>query len=190
MRIKIQLPQEEFRNVRTLANKIGIPIATLISMMVVDTLMNENIQPTKSKYKKSDEVCKSVNVSFDENFYYDVILKVIQQTPRYTIKELVIDCIHIQLIEFSLIYNIKNPEFAKRQRIEYAENYEKKHAYSKEVKKQYKNIVPVEDYIEKKSITWGIQKKSIKQYYCAKQINIILKKYENEQDIFYMPYDE
>lgn len=186
MRTKVAIPNTLHQKVKRIADKIDLPVGTLISLMISDILLNRTIKPEKEDTAKESKNNVEMNLTFNDDFYYGVMLEVISQEKGYTVRELAIDCINAELGQFESFIYVKNLEFAKQNRIRNT-GKECNKTYTPETLEKNKAIPPIEEYIKKKAECFGIGVTSIKKFYIAKEVNRIIGTYEEEYDIFSIP---
>ena len=71
-RVTIEIPEVIYDKVKIIADKIGIPVSSLISLMVENTLMNIEIHPIKEKRRKYKNIVKT-HIGFEKDYYNNVI---------------------------------------------------------------------------------------------------------------------
>lgn len=188
-KIIIQIPNPLYNDVKKLAVKIGLPIASLVSMMITDTLLSSNLVIERENRKlRRAKTYKVIHIMLDEYYCEKCMLELLDKENeksgkyKYTQNEFILDCIKYKLAEFNTICKLRDKENEKRRRINTEKEIE--HNFSKDVKEKYKKISPLEAYIRNKATIWGVNIDAIKKYYLAKQINAILEEHEYEQTVF------
>lgn len=185
-RILIEIPEHLHKKVKSLSGKVGLPTSAMISMMVVDTLMNPNLEVTEVKREKGEKKFTRILISLDSEYYTKVVYEFVNRNKGYSVKNFILDCIEYQLENFEAMCTTKTPEHTKRKRI-YST---KKDIYNEETIENNQRIVPMEDYISIKSAVWGISAGTIKKYFLSKQINEIIGKYEKERELYGVPEED
>lgn len=194
IRLRVNLPITLKEKVQRISEKTGIPCASLVSMMIADTLLNRKIDKVEKDYRrKKDKRTKNVNedlgnnrgvilITFDNDYYKNVIIKLLETEEGYTITDLAIDCIELQINQFDYIL-FETLELTKCKKIRTS----KINKEGNSSKKEYKLNAPLDDYIKNKADTFGVSKEVIKNYYLSKQINVILGAYKEEKMIYSDP---
>lgn len=177
-RITIQVPQNIYEKVKRYSEKIDIPVASFISMMVVDTFMSPQLNVTDGKRRKK-ETNVTMQISLDRDLY-EKVHDFVSEYESYTIREFILDCIEYKMEDFEVLTSIKSKEYTQRLQISHTET----NKYSKETKRQYSKKSLVDIYIERKSVYWGISKEAIKKYYLAQKVSENLRIYKAEKKIF------
>lgn len=182
-RIKVNMYLSTYEQVKAVASNIGMPTATVISMMIADTeLRDMNINEdgiTKLTDKRKKQ--KEVNITISDDIY-DRIIERIEEKKHYHIRDYVVDCIIEQLKGFEHIENATlNVDLRQRQRINNSVNsHGGGKRYSKEERKRYEYISPLERYIKNFEELSNVKSGYVKKYFLAKHINQLLDKYTNE----------
>ena len=192
MRTQINIPIKIYKNVVNVAEKIDMPVSSLISIMVMDTLQKPFLKIEKEERQRyDDDDYKKINLTFNDYYYYGKMLEVIQQVEcSYT--ELILLCIEFQLkTNFAYIFQNTNNNHAKNMRILHQDkiggggrNYEFHEDTINRVKNEKK---PIEKYVEKKADNWNVKPKAVKNYYIAQAINAVMKSCPAEIDMFCSP---
>lgn len=192
-RIKISMYQSTYERVEKIASNIGMPTATVISMMITDIdLRDMEIKPddtTKLTDKRKNK--KDVNVTISDKVY-DNIIDSIEKIPHYHIRDYVVDCINEQLKYFDNIENAKlSTNQIQRKRINKSKKiHENEERYSEEVRKKYKNRSPLDEYFKDFENMSDIKSGYVKKYFLAKQINQMLDEYTGDFSEFIVPNDD
>ncbi len=184
MRTKIEIPESLYKDVKLIADKLDIPVATFIALMVSDSL-NADLKVDKDNLKKKSVNKVGINLTFDEVFYQNRLVDFVTETPSYTIKDFVIDCILYQLPNFETILNTKNKKYTHDIKIAHTDTAK----YSRKTKEENKPSAPLKEYLNFKSKQYGISESAIKKFYIGKQVNQIISDYEKERYFFDTPED-
>lgn len=179
-RIKVSMYQSLYEQVKKLASNIGMPVSTVISMMITDTnLRNMKVTPDGiTKLTDGRKAKKEVNITISDETY-NRIIEIVDEIPHYNIRDYVVDCIMEQLENFDQIKDASlNKVQQQRKRITGSENrYSNRKRYSEEARKKYKNISPLDGYINDIGEISNIKPNYVKKYFLAKQINQELSRY-------------
>lgn len=182
-RIKVSMYQSLYERVKAVALNIGMPTATVISMMITDTILKDLPIIPDGITKLTDErkEKKEVNVTISDNVY-DEIIKKVDEISHYHMRDYVVDCIIEQLKGFNHIENATlNADQRQRKRINHSINSnDGKKRYSEKIRKQYKDISPMDGYIKDFENLSDVKSGYVKKYFLSKQINQVLDEYTGE----------
>lgn len=182
-RIKVSMYQSLYERVKAVALNIGMPTATVISMMITDTILRDmEIKPDGiTKLTDERKAKKEVNVTLSDNIY-DEIIKKVNEISHYHMRDYVVDCIIEQLKGFNHIENATlNADQRQRKRINHSVNsHGGGKRYSKEAIKKYENISPLDGYVKDFENLSDVKSGYVKKYFLSKQINQVLDEYTGE----------
>lgn len=182
MRTSIDIPETLYKDIQNLADKIGIPMSTLVTIAVIDAYeMYENgtLNFEKDATKKKSKKMRKLNITFDKQDVYDEIVE-FAKTIEYSFKDFAIDVIRYQLEKFSAIHN----SFNERDIIDRRIRHTKTDQYSKEVIAEHQTISLVDQYFRSKKDQYGYSEKAVKKYYLAQALEQTLEKRDNERGKF------
>lgn len=193
MRTTVKLTMTQYGEIKKIAGNIGVPISTLVSMLLGEALLSDKVKISKRK-KNKNERYKEIEISISVELRNRISDIIEEQCPNYTLREMAMDVIDYKISErgkLSIYKELSVKEKVVSDRILHAENADytktKKNMpkYSEETKKEYKGIFSVDIYVERLAEAWGVPKKSIEKYFVAKQVERLVKKYDKEIDRFH-----
>ena len=212
-RTKIRLPKKQYNKLKELAGRIGMPVAKIVSLMIIDTIEygrdTDALDYTQNSRRTWDD--SKVNVH-DINIFIDQYFKNYIYSIKYgSVNEFAIDCIDYQIKKnFKHIIDCKIPYYSTSKRIHHStdavysnrgkkskknsdkempDRKFKESMYSDEVKEKYKLEPPVKKYLQIKAKQYNISENTLIMYYASKEINRILSERNRQAEIYQNPND-
>lgn len=184
MRKKIKISIRYYKRLHKLSEVIGIPKATLITMMVTDTIdekayahFGKRNKKTAHKDEHIHEKERYINITLSSE-YENKLINIVDEL-QCTITDFILNCIDYQFAELNIIENDTNKDFITDTRIYHSESY-----YSDETIKSHKPNSLIKQYLEMKAEQYNVSPKILAKYYISKYLNNIFRERESERILF------
>lgn len=167
----IELPYKYYEKLEKLSEVMGVPISTLIKIMVLDTIDGKtcyNIDKRKLRKSEKDGDVHRINLFITEERYKQ-ITNICDELDS-TIKAFILDCIDFQCEDLYIIEEATNKKYIKDSKL-----------YHDDKNNRPKPESFLEPYLELKAQEYNVSQKNLMKFYVSKYLNQILDRREDEE---------